>query len=85
MVTTRHFKILAVTGICLGLVLSGCGRRGKLETPGDPAPVDANEQAAGIEVPAQVKTKKRTFFLDPLIGAVPEDELTTEDETGAQQ
>lgn len=84
MVTTRRFKILAITGFCLSLVLTGCGRKAGLETPGNPAPVEAAEDAAGTGIPAQVETKNKTFFLDPLIGANRENETTSDDETRAQ-
>jgi predicted small lipoprotein YifL len=78
MVTMRRFRILAMTGFCLGLLLTGCGRKAALETPSaSTQPVTATTAAGpvqgsdipatGTSEPAAPKTNSG-FFLDPLIG-----------------
>lgn len=77
MVTTRRFKILAITGCCLGLLLAGCGRKAALEVPGASTPSTTAAEvrsAQGAGVPATgtsepaVPERNNGFFLDPLIG-----------------
>lgn len=72
MVMTTRFKISAVLGLCLGLALVGCGRKGDLDKPtttpqnetvsADPA------VAASTALQPTESAEKKGFFLDPLIG-----------------
>lgn len=82
MVTTRRFYSFAIAGLCLGLLVSGCGRKAGLETPGAPsvAETTAVDPAVVAATAPQVEEEEtKTFFLDPLIGAnKPEDTETTE-------
>ncbi|QDG75296.1 lipoprotein [Labrenzia sp. PHM005] len=74
MVTTRRLKIFAMTGICLGLVLAGCGRKSALEVPGAATQAPANTAASESNVPAAGTSEPAApasnggFILDPLIG-----------------
>lgn len=47
----------------LGLVLSGCGRKGDLDVPGAP-PVKQNDPNAKAK---KDKVPERPFFLDPIL------------------
>ena len=83
MVTTRRFYSFAIAGLCLGLLVAGCGRKAGLETPGAPtvAETTAVDPAVVAATAAQVdEEEKKTFFLDPLIGANKSEDLdaTTE-------
>lgn len=44
----------------LGLVLTGCGRKGDLDVPGAPAVKQTDQKA-------KPKVEDRPFFLDPLL------------------
>lgn len=72
MVMTTWLKSLLLIGLCLGLTLGGCGRKAPLEKPGASTPVTdgALDPAVAASVAKQAETEpRRTFFLDPLIGA----------------
>jgi predicted small lipoprotein YifL len=47
----------------LGLVLSGCGRKGDLDVPGEP-PMKQNDPNAKDK---KDKVPERPFFLDPIL------------------
>lgn len=89
--TIRRLKSVAIVGLCLGLLVSGCGRKAGLETPTSATPdeaelgeVAANGTAAADTADAddgsateQQETSR--FFLDRLIGAnTPDDTEETD-------
>ncbi len=70
MATTFRYKPLLLLGLCLGLALAGCGRKGSLETPGAPS-ADVSPAAdpalAVVETPSAEPENGESFFLDFLI------------------
>lgn len=70
MVMAPRFKTLALLGLCLGLTLAGCGRKGNLDDPGAPVPPEggaADPAVAATSVPAEEPRSDKPFFLDFLI------------------
>ncbi len=68
MVMKSRLKILTLLGLCLGLTLAGCGRKGSLDNPGAPAPSQgAAVDPAAAAVQPQKPESDEPFFLDFLI------------------
>ncbi len=70
MVTTIRFKTLALLGLCLALTLGACGRKGSLDTPGQPSVEETGAADPALAVqPEQPGPPEsdRSFFLDFLI------------------
>lgn len=67
---TIRFKSLALIGLCLGVLLAGCGRKGDLDVPGTPETPE-NEAVDPADAPAppqlELESENDTFFLDFLI------------------
>lgn len=71
MVTTDRFKTIAITGLCLGLVLSGCGRKAALDIPSaasEQVPAQENGQPVEPVVQPAPEPANTGFILNPLIG-----------------
>jgi len=67
---TSRFKTLALLGLCLGLTVAGCGRKGSLDDPGAPVtPENAAVDPAVVEqtLPPAEPQSDKPFFLDFLI------------------
>ncbi|WP_199823619.1 lipoprotein [Labrenzia sp. OB1] len=63
-----RIKILTLLGLCLGLTLTGCGRKGALDDPGaPPAQQGAAADPAVAAVQSQEPESDEPFFLDFLI------------------
>ncbi|WP_205756118.1 lipoprotein [Labrenzia sp. 011] len=63
-----RLKVLALLGLCLGLTLAGCGRKGSLDNPGSPEPPQGTAaDPAASAVPPQEPQSDQSFFLDFLI------------------
>ena len=62
MTTGPWIKTICAMAV-LGLVLTGCGRRGALERPG----VSAVPATAGEPATAPAQVKERSFILDGLL------------------
>ncbi len=69
MAMTTRLKLLALLGLCLGLILTGCGRKGSLDDPGAPAPEagGAVDPAVAAQAQAAPPENDRSFPLDILI------------------
>ncbi|MEO9528217.1 lipoprotein [Roseibium sp.] len=69
MAMTTRLKLLALLGLCLGLILTGCGRKGSLDDPGAPVPEagEALDPAVAVPAPAVPPENDRSFPLDFLI------------------
>ncbi len=73
MVTTRRMMTFAMTGLCLGLLLTGCGRKAALDTPtaaAQPSTAEVQAETQGVYTPEQPAPTAISggFILDPLIG-----------------
>jgi|GEM_PF-1983598 len=71
MVTTDRFKVIAIAGVCLGLALSGCGRKAALDVPAaasEPAPAADTGEIAATPVAPAPQPASSGFILNPLIG-----------------
>jgi predicted small lipoprotein YifL len=53
-------RFVFVASLGLSLVLSGCGRKGDLDVPGQPPMKQSNSKA-------KPKVPERHFFLDPIL------------------
>lgn len=66
---TPNFKTIALIGLCLGLALSGCGRKGGLDSPSAvaSAPAAPTDPAVTTSEEEQPTPSGGGFFLDFLI------------------
>ncbi|MFN7167471.1 MAG: LPS translocon maturation chaperone LptM [Pannonibacter sp.] len=67
--TSRQWAVLAL-GLCVGLGISGCGRRGPLEAPSaatGPVVATPSVSAPAGTAAAEAKPMTEHFFLDALI------------------
>ena len=67
---TTRFKTLALIGLCLSVILAGCGRKGDLDDPGAPATADSgavDPADAPEPPPLEPQSDRQTFPLDFLI------------------
>jgi len=68
MAMTNRLKLLALLGLCLGLTLAGCGRKGSLDDPGAPASEASGAVDPAVAPPVETPPQSdRSFPLDFLI------------------